>query len=152
MCIRDSPEEVLPTIREGLRAFVGLTAFEDLARQWVATTAQAGKLPFVPQEVGSHWSRDVQVDVVAINWAQRDILLGECKWGVNAVDRAIVRELVAVKTPEVLRVLPDGGAGWHAHHALFARDEFTDAAREEAASANARLVDLARLDADLRSM
>jgi uncharacterized protein len=28
---------------------------------------------------GSHWSRTVQVDVVALNWQERAILRGECK-------------------------------------------------------------------------
>ncbi|HUV91171.1 MAG TPA: DUF234 domain-containing protein [Anaerolineae bacterium] len=30
-------------------------------------------------KVGSHWSRQAQADVVAINWRERAILLGECK-------------------------------------------------------------------------
>ena len=28
---------------------------------------------------GSHWSRQVQLDVVGINWQMREIRLGECK-------------------------------------------------------------------------
>ncbi|KAA3664093.1 MAG: hypothetical protein DWQ04_07480 [Chloroflexi bacterium] len=36
---------------------------------------------FVPESVGSHWSRRVQVDVVALNWQTRWFLIGECKWG-----------------------------------------------------------------------
>jgi AAA+ ATPase superfamily predicted ATPase len=71
------PERVLPLIREGLRPFVGLTAFEELSRQWLAEQGRAGSLPFEPQEVGSHWSRRVQVDVVAVDWRGRVILLGE---------------------------------------------------------------------------
>jgi hypothetical protein len=123
------PELLLPRIREGLRAFVGLSAFEELSRQWVTEQGRAGKLPLAIQEVGSHWSRSVQVDVVAVNWAERAILLGECKWGTDAVDRAIVRELLEAKTPKVLRDLPEGGAGWKIQYAFFARAGFTEAAR-----------------------
>jgi AAA+ ATPase superfamily predicted ATPase len=72
-------------IAEQFRAFVGATAFEDLCREWTLTQARAGVLPFVPELVGSHWATDAQVDVVAINWRERAILLGECKWGVKAV-------------------------------------------------------------------
>ncbi len=147
------PEAVLPRIREGLRAFVGLTAFEELCRQWVATQGRAGRLPLALQEVGSHWSRAVQADVVAVDWAGRAILLGECKWGAEPVDRAMIRELLEVRTPKVLRELPDGGAadggGWRAHHVFFARAGYTEAARAEAAAAGVELVDLARLDAEL---
>jgi len=40
--------------------------------------------------------------------------------------------------------------GWHVHYVFFARAGFTDAARTEAESLEASLVDLERLDADLR--
>jgi hypothetical protein len=49
--------------------------------------------------VGSHWATDVQVDVVAIAWKEKCILLGECKWGMEDVERSVVRELVEEKTP-----------------------------------------------------
>lgn len=77
------------------------------------------------------------------------ILLGECKWGTDAIDRQIVRELIEEKTPLVVPDLPDGGAGWRVHHAIFTRAGATDAARRELASHGAFLVDLERLYADL---
>ena len=99
----------------------------------------------VPELVGSHWSQDAQIDVVAINWRDRAILLGECKWGVDTVDRAIVRELID-KAPKVVP-----GADWSVHFACFSRAGFTDPARAEAEAHGAILVDLERLDADLRN-
>jgi AAA+ ATPase superfamily predicted ATPase len=143
-------ERVLPLIREGMRAFVGATAFEDLSRQWVYRQGRAGQLPFEPEEVGSHWSRGVQVDVVAVNWRQRAILLGECKWGEERVGRALLRELIETKTPRVLAALPDTGTGWTVHIAFFARAGFTEAAQAEAEGHPATLVDLERLDTDLQ--
>ncbi|MDY7075910.1 MAG: ATP-binding protein [Chloroflexota bacterium] len=131
-------------IAEQFRAFVGLTAFENLCREWTLVQARAGQLPFPPEIVGSHWSKNAQVDVVALNWREQAILLGECKWGVDSVERSVVRELVD-KTPHVV---PD--EDWNVHYALFARAGFTDAARAEAEAAGARLVDLATLDAGLR--
>jgi hypothetical protein len=86
------------------------------------------------------------VDVVALNWREQAILLGECKWGVDGVGRSVVRDLVEKKTPKVLQALPDGGEGWTIHHALFARASFTSAAQAEAQSHGAVLVDLAALD------
>jgi len=144
------PEQVLPRIREGLRAFVGMTAFEELSRQWVADQGRAGELPFEVREVGSHWSRRVQVDVVAVNWTDHAILLGEVKWGAGAVGRSVVRDLIETKAPRVLKDLPGEGAGWQVCYAFFARAGFTAAARIEAEAAGAQLVSLERLDADLR--
>lgn len=143
------PELVLPRIREGLRAFVGLMAFEELSRQWVLAQEQAGVLPFEVREVGSHWSRRVQVDVVAVNWTDHEILLGEAKWGTGAVGRSVIRDLIETKAPKVLKDLPGEGQAWQVHYAFFARAGFTDAARAEAESAYAHLVDLEKLDADL---
>jgi AAA+ ATPase superfamily predicted ATPase len=131
-------------ISDQFRAFVGMTAFEDLCREWVLVKARAGKLPLVPEVVGSHWSAHAQVDIVALNWHEKEILLGECKWGVNPVGRTVIREL-AEKTPKVVP-----GEGWKVHFAYFARARFTDAAQEEAQKTNAILVDLETLDDDLR--
>jgi AAA+ ATPase superfamily predicted ATPase len=133
-------------ISDQFRAFVGLTAFEDLCREWVLMKARVGKLPLVPEVVGSHWSTDAQVDVVAINWHDRAILLGECKWGVRAVGRAVIRALIE-KTPKVIP-----GEDWQVYYAYFARAGFTDAAREVAQRENGLLVDLETLDKDLKEL
>jgi len=147
--ITHRPERLLPVIREGLRAFIGQTAFEDLSRQWIVQQGQACGLPFEPEQVGSHWSRQVQVDVVALNWRSKAILLGECKWGTDRIGRGAIRELVERKTPLTLRALPDSGEGWTVYHAFFARAGFTEAAQEEAQAHKVILVDLEILDRDL---
>ncbi len=143
------PERVLPSIQSGLRAFVGATVWEELARQWVDTHYSTGVLPFTPEYIGSHWSRRVQVDVVAINWQTHDILLGECKWGTDNVDRKVVRELLDEKTPLVLADLPNSGAGWRVSYAVFTRSGATAAARQDLAARGGLLIDLARLYQDL---
>ncbi len=143
------PDQVIEAVRRNLRAFVGATAFEDLARQWVWIQGKAGQIPFTPDGIGSHWSSRVQVDVVALNWKTHDILLGECKWGTDRVDRQVVRELVENKTPLVLRDLPEGGAGWKVHYALFGRSGFTPAASVEVQRVQGLLVDLTNIDSVL---
>jgi hypothetical protein len=144
-----TPDAALQNIQQQLRAFVGQTAFEDLARQWVIAQSQAGALPFTPTVVGSHWSRSVQVDVVAINWQTHDILLGECKWGGDQIDRQVVRELIETKTGLALRELPNNGQGWTVHYAFFARTGYTTAARQEAEQHNSFLVNAEMIDQDL---
>ena len=140
------PDQVLISVSANLRAFVGATAFEELARQWVIRQAASGQIPFRPEAIGSHWNRKVQVDVVALNWQTHDILLGECKWGTDRVDRQVVRELIKEKTPLLLKDLPEAGAGWKVHYALFGRKGFTPAAREEMDQFSGLLVDLKALD------
>ena len=134
-------------IRGQLRAFVGSTAFEELCRQWVVQQAAQGELPFLPDRVGSHWSKDAQVDVMAIRWDTRQILLGEAKWGARVVGRKVLADLVA-KTP---RVAPNGAQDWAVHYVLFARTGFSDAARALAKEHGATLVDLKKLARDLRA-
>jgi hypothetical protein len=144
-----APQEALQLIQANLRSFVGQTGFEELCRQWVAERAQAGALPLTPTAVGSHWSRSVQVDIVAINWQSHAILLGECKWGADEVDRQVVRELIEQKAPKLLEDLPGKGEGWAVHYAFFARRGFTAEARAEAGRRGALLVDAEQLDAEL---
>jgi len=143
------PETVLPAIQQGLRAFVGQTAFEELARQWVRQAGRSGALGWTPQVVGSHWSRQVQVDVVAIDWQRKQILLGECKWGADTVSRPIVRELIGMKAPLLLKELSDQGQGWRVSYALFTRAGATEAAHQEIEAHNGMVIDLPRLAQDL---
>jgi AAA+ ATPase superfamily predicted ATPase len=128
-------------IREQMRAFVGMTAFEELCREWVRRQAIQGTLPFLPDRIGSHWAKDAQVDVVAIRWDQKQILLGECKWGAGRVGRKVLTDLVA----KTSKVVPDQGEGWTIHYALFARSGFTDVAAARGEQAGALLVDLETL-------
>ena len=77
-------------MEDRLNAFVG-RAFEPLCRDLVAS-AFPGRWP----EMGLWWGArrekgkriDVEIDVVGLNAADKEILLGECKWseGVDAVD------------------------------------------------------------------
>jgi AAA+ ATPase superfamily predicted ATPase len=139
---------LIPRLREKIernfRAFVA-EAFEDLCRTWVLRQAQAGNLPFHPDVVGSHWSQEAQIDVVAINWEAKAMLLGESKWGEGSVERKVIRELVA-KTESVV---PDGGSGWQVYYAFFARQGFTEAAVQEARKISASLLTLHQMAPDL---
>ena len=143
------PDRVLAQVKDGLRAFVGQTAFEHLSREWVIEQGRKGQLPFEPEVVGSHWSASVQVDVVAINWHEKQILLGECKWGLDGIDRQIVRELIEQKMPKVMAGLPDGGTGWRVHYAIFSRGGVTRAAFAELQKYGGISVDVEMLDKDL---
>lgn len=132
-------------IEDQFRTFVADT-FEGLCRTWVLAQAQQGQLPFEPEVVGSHWATDAQVDVVALNWKSKHILLGEAKWGEGQVGREVVRELVA-KSP---KVVPERGEGWQVDYAFFAREGFTEAARSEAKKVSGLMLTLAEMEPDVR--
>ena len=129
------------------RAFVAHT-FEGLCRTWVLAQAQRGKLPFDPEVVGSHWAPNVQVDVVAINWTAKQILLGEAKWGEGQLGREVIRGLV----DKASVVVPESGHGWQVHYAFFAREGFTAAAQAEARALSARLLTLAEMEPGLTAV
>jgi AAA+ ATPase superfamily predicted ATPase len=144
------PERVLDQVKTGLRAFVGQTAFEELSQEWVIAQGRKGLLPFEPDIVGSHWSAGVQADVVAINWPEKQIIIGECKWGADGIDRQVVRDLLENKIPKVMVCLPDLGSGWHLHPAIFARGGITPAAREEMKKNQGIVVGIEQIDQDLK--
>src|SRR5690606_31851942 len=116
-------------IAEQLRAFIGMTTFEELCREWVLSQARRGRLPLAVEQVGAHWSSGVQVDIAAMNWREKQLLLGEAKWQTAPLGRRHLRELVDEKTLRVLATLPDEGRDWRIHHVFFARAGFTDAAQ-----------------------
>lgn len=125
--------------------FIGTHTFEELCRDWIRVAAEMGRLPFLPERVGSHWSKQAQVDVIAINWRTKDILLGECKWGNQAVNHEVIETLVA-KTEKVV----PGEFPWRIHYACFARHGFTTKARTVAANHSVSLITLAQIETDMQ--
>jgi AAA+ ATPase superfamily predicted ATPase len=144
-------DELWETVRAELDTFVGRYSFPHLCQEWIWAQAAAGELPFVPEHVGVHWGNGVKVDVVALNWREKAILLGETRWAAYRIGRSVVRELVEEKTPRVLETLPDRGDGWTVYYALFTRAGLTEAAQTEALAHNALLVDLMALDDALQT-
>ena len=146
VAIGEQADSVATTIQRDLRAFVGATAWEELARTWVLRGMGGG---LRPETVGSHWSRSVQSDVVGVSWRERTVLIGECKWGTDQIDRQTVRRLLEHSVPQTLAALPDGGAGWRVIPALFARSALTADAQALLAAQAGLSVDLPTLVADL---
>jgi uncharacterized protein len=141
---RGRTRQAVSLLHDHLLDFIGTHTFEELCRQWVSDVAEMDELPFLPERVGSFWSRQAQVDVLAINWRTKHILLGECKWGQKPVGRDVIQALVNKSD----KVLP-GSATWQVHYAFFARQGFTEAAQKLAAKHNALLITLPQIEADM---
>lgn len=125
--------------------FIGTHTFEELCRDWVNIVAEMNEFPFLPERTGSFWSKQAQVDVLAINWRTKDILLGECKWGQNAVGRTVIQTLL----DKTEKVVPEQFT-WHVHYAFFARNGFTQAAQILAKQHNVQLITLAQIESDMQ--
>jgi predicted N-acetyltransferase YhbS len=138
-------DQVWALIQEQFRAFIGASAFEELCREWVWRQADRGRLSFTPEIVGSHWGRGIQIDVAALNWRSKTILLGEAKWGTQRVSAAMVREFLGRANQLAAKEF----AGWEDQIAYFARAGFTEAAQQIAAGQHVRLISLKELAADL---
>ncbi len=61
-------------------AYVGKQVYEEWARRHLMELGDADELSFVPDEVGRAWDPRVEIDVFAVNWKERSVIAGECKW------------------------------------------------------------------------
>lgn len=144
--------QVVRTMSDDLRAFVGTYVFEDLCREWVLAEGASGDLGFAPETIGSFWARRrgqaVQLDVVAANRREKRLLVGEAKWSSHRVGRGVLTDLVArsQRMPQVAE------GAWQVQYALFARAGFTDATVRAAKERGARLVGLAEIEDRLAEM
>ena len=138
-------QQVVSLLVDRLQHFIGTHTFEEICRDWVRIEGDRGALPFLPERVGSYWSHKAQVDVVALNWRTKHILLGECKWAGRLVNEQVIQALVD-KTAEVV----PGKGKWQCHYAFFAKNGFTKGARELAEKYDARLRTLADIEEDMQ--
>ena len=146
--VRGTYKAVWNTIERHWRAFVGTHTFEELCREWIYVAAEIGQLPFLPQVVGSHWSKTEQIDVVAINWDEAAVLFGECKWKrESALELSEVEKLV--ERAQQVTLETRSGNAFAQHYIFFSRSGFTEPARARATELGAILVDLSELDAVL---
>lgn len=132
---------------QALSTYVG-KQFEDVCLQWVQRESIAGRLPFSALEFGQWWGTDpdaheeTDIDIVAMNRVERELLVGECKW------RNSFNETAAIKALEHRSTLLKGFS--RRHFVLFTKRETSAATRRAAADrADLCLVTLDELYAGL---
>jgi hypothetical protein len=128
---RGRVQEVLEEILSDLDNTMGW-AFEQCCRQWVGRYADETAVG-APQQVGSWWSRygTSEIDVVGVR-RHRYVLVGSCKWRRTA-DLDVLADLR--RQQDTL-----GAKAARARLAIFARDGFTDALREQAVEDDVLLI------------
>ena len=122
-----------------------MTQSLELCREWVYAAAETGRLPFLPQQVGSHWHSTEQIDMVAVNWDEAAVLYGECKWKRNSdLNEREVKKLL--RQTEKIQLTTRSGNPFTPHYIFFSRTGFTQSAQALARAEGAILVDLDYLD------
>ena len=114
-------DQALAEIKEHLLDFIGTHTWEELCREWLLGASGKKLLPFLPDQIGGIWNRDVQIDVAGVNFMDKTLILGECKWDRHAKDASVLANLVE-KTEKVLPI--DGK--WKVFYLGFARSGWTE--------------------------
>ncbi|MCC6099241.1 MAG: ATP-binding protein [Olsenella sp.] len=126
-----------------LDTYVG-DRFEDVCLQWVERLNAQGKLGFIATKFGKWWGTDpiarerADVDVVVSDSAEKNMLLGECKWR-NQFDQT-----------EAIRLLEQRGnafaRGARKDYVLFSKRRASESTIKKAQERNdLRLVDAERM-------
>lgn len=150
-------QQALAKLKRHFVDFIGTHTWEELCREWVLRAAAQGKLPFLPDQVGSLWTSKIQVDVAGINRREKTLLLGECKWSSHRTGAEALAALLA-KCDEAIPP-SQSRAPWSVFFLGFSRGGWTDEALARARRFNAsgpnwkgvgmRLLTLENIDDDL---
>jgi hypothetical protein len=118
-------DQALAEIKKHLVDFIGTHTWEELCREWLLRASGKNLLPFLPDQVGSIWNREAQIDVAGVNFMDKTLILGECKWDRHPKDVGTLEKLID-KTD---KVLPKDGQ-WKVFYLGFARSGWTSNAIE----------------------
>ena len=121
-------DQTLEELKKHLIDFIGTYTWEELCREWLLRASGRSRLPFLPDQVGSLWNRQAQVDVAGYNSMEKTLILGECKWGRQVMDWDVMNGLVE----KTSKVVPSEGQ-WTIYYLGFARQGWTETARQFAA-------------------
>jgi AAA+ ATPase superfamily predicted ATPase len=117
-------DQALEEIKKHLVDFIGTHTWEELCREWLLRATGHHVLPIMPDQVGSIWNRDAQIDVAGINSMEKTLILGECKWDRHPIDLGVLMGLIS-KTD---KIVPKEG-NWRVYYLGFARCGWTQEAR-----------------------
>lgn len=152
-------DQTLEELKKHLVDFISTYTWEELCREWLLRASGHNRLPFLPDQVGSLWNRQAQIDVVGFNSMEKTMILGECKWDRHPIDWDILSGLIE-KTNKVM--LSEGN--WNIYYLGFARQGWTESAHQFAIqvgtgnwkgenwrAAGMQLLDLNQVDDDLET-
>ena len=118
-------DQTLEELKRHLVDFIGTYTWEELCREWLLRASGHNRLPFLPDQVGSLWNRQAQIDVAGYNSMEKTMVLGECKWDRHPIDWDVMSGLVE----KTSKVMPTEGK-WKVYYLGFARQGWTESARQ----------------------
>jgi AAA+ ATPase superfamily predicted ATPase len=86
------PAIALADIRGTFDQYASKT-FEDCVRDWLWYLQDQDQLPFAVHKMGSWWNKHTEIDIVGLNEATHDLVLGECKWSQSPVGLDVLKGL-----------------------------------------------------------
>lgn len=102
--------------------FIGAYTWEEICREWALRASNIpGALPLYPDQIDSAWTKEVQIDVVGVNFMKRHLILGECKWTGQREKASVLRELVESKAA---KIIPPGA--WQIFHLGFSKEGWNE--------------------------
>ena len=155
-------DQTLALIRANLPAYIQQYTWPELCREWLLRASDRGELPVTVEDAGAEWRRSFTLEVAGIDEAEKQLVLGACHWGDDPAGLDLIEELA----DRTRSVVPKDEEGWTVYYLGFARDGWTDEAREQVEQvvddarpgsrastrwqvAGVRLLTLAEVDADL---
>jgi len=86
------PAIAVADIRDTFDQYASKT-FEDCVRDWLWHLQDQGQLPFTVHKMGSWWNKQTEIDIMGLNEATHDLVLGECKWSQSPVGLDVLKGL-----------------------------------------------------------
>ncbi|MBI4154158.1 ATP-binding protein [Candidatus Woesearchaeota archaeon] len=83
---------VSESVKNNFTAFVG-RAFEGVCREFLIEANLINKLPLSATNLGTWWSKQEEIDIVAFNKRTEDMLFCECKWKADVNPDSVISDL-----------------------------------------------------------
>lgn len=129
----DGPGVYQHAVRPELEHYASHT-FEDVSREYLRQQNHEGLLPFHFTSIGRWWKRDLEIDIMAADPGQDNLLVGECKFRNSPFSLAEMDSMLTKFVPEK--------SGTRVHYYLFSRSGFTDGVKKRATEKGVHLVRL----------
>lgn len=108
-------------------------AFEDVCRQYLRKLNQEGRLPFHFTKIGRWWNKTDELDIMALDTAKQNLLLGECKFKKSMMEK---------KDFEAMKQKLNVGKDIRTYYWLFSKSGFSRALEAVAKEEGVALVSL----------
>lgn len=132
----DSVEYVLGKIKKSFTQNHVSFVYEDICRDLLSMLCREGKIDFIPSKIGSYWSSNIEIDVMALDEERKKVLIGECKYLNQPVDADVLFELKE-KAERITEI-----SQYEKMYAIFSKSGFTNRLKEVAGqNTNILLID-----------